>query len=135
MALLLFISCTAQGPVATRSDTGSLNLVAAANLAATTRIEVQSLDETSGVYLPLATIDDPTTVAALIESINQPLALQPALFCMAAYELVFHFQEGDPLLVNYGCVAEEGGFLQGEGTPLGGQSIEPPAAFHELLLP
>lgn len=142
LLMLLLTGCMANGVIdaetapvngAAGGDIGSINLVEVANLAAVTAVDVHKFDETSGAYLPSVTIDDPTTLIALIESLDQPLSLEPALFCLAAYELIFHFEDGAPLTFNYGCVAEEGGFLQGGDTPLGDHSIEPPPAFQELL--
>jgi hypothetical protein len=117
----------------------TINLAQAANLTATTQIEVHLLDEQSADYKLATTIDDPLILSALVSEMDQVLLLQPALFCMAQAELFFQLTTGEELTFSYGCVAEdsggEGSYLQGGDTPLQDQAIEPPVAFQDLLSP
>jgi len=132
LLLLWLVGCT---PVAlpAPADAATMNLAQVADLATTTQVEIRTLDEASDTYLPTSTISDPAVLAPLIEALNQPLLLQPALFCRAQYELVFQLADGKALTFNYGCVAETGSYLQGGETPLQDQAIEPPAAFQALI--
>ncbi len=134
LLLLWLVGCTplSAPPPSSADSAKTINLAQAANLATTTQIEIRTLDEKSGDYQPTTTIDSPV-LNALITPLDQELPLQPALFCTAQYELIFQVADGKPLTFNYGCVAEEGSFLQGGDTPLQDQAIEPPAAFQEAL--
>lgn len=135
LLLLWLVGCTPVSvpPPSSADSAKTINLAQAANLATTMQVEIRMFDEVSGDYQPTTTITDPTVIATLIAPLDQELLLQPALFCTAQYELIFQVADGQALTFNYGCVAEEGGFLQGGETPLQDQAIEPPAAFQEAL--
>ncbi len=135
LLLLILAGCTATSvPMPSSSDpTKSINLAQAANLDTTTQVEIRTLDEASGTYLPTTTITDPTVISTLTAPLDQTLPLQPALFCTAQYEVIFQVADGKALTFNYDCGDEEGGFLQGGNTPLQDEAIEPPVAFQEAF--
>jgi hypothetical protein len=130
--LSLLVGCAA-GARPGAGPAEPINLAQAANLTTTTQIAVHRFDEARGTYVLVRTIDDPAVVTAFIRELDQPLPLQPALFCTAQYELIFQLADGNALTFNYGCVGEEESFLQGGDTPLQDQAIVPPAAFQALV--
>jgi putative hemolysin len=117
----------------------SLNPVAQANLRGTQRIEVllQTYSKEGGIaqasVQPLADINDPATVAAIVASLDAELPLGPRARCMANGALVFYRPDGSTYYMGYGCELESATFLRGDEGYWQGQDALAPPALRELV--
>ena len=128
--LLLGSGCVAMpapgSATTTDSTAATINLAQAAQLTTTTQLTIRVYDEAAGDYRAAPPITDPDTIAAVVHALDQPLPLQPALFCTAAYELIFQRADGTTVLFSAGCTGEGEHFLQGGDTPLQDQAVALP---------
>lgn len=117
----------------------ALNVIAAAELADTERIEVllqthsQVEDIAQATIQPIANITDPATIQVIVDSLNAELALGPRARCLAEAVLTFHRPGGSTYSMSYGCSLEEAVFLRGDDPFWGGRDLLAPPGFLELI--
>lgn len=133
--------CGPQASSSSKADT--VNLVEAANLQNTTRIDIYipgtlspdpevSQSPRDGTFHLLLSITDSNRIAEIIRALDTPLTLGPRHRCLSYYSLQFHV--GDQIVeFGYGCAPDKADFLRGDQPYFNDMDAATPSEFNTLL--
>jgi hypothetical protein len=94
---------------------GTQGNLAQLGLSQTQSIEIGLFNPFLGgkAYLYPHLINDPDVISRVIKSLNQEVLIQPALDCIAAYELAFNLEDGRKITFGYVCNNQAAGLAHG----------------------
>ena len=78
-------------------------------------------------------ITDPKVIDQIVAALDRELPLGPLARCSTAHMLRFHLDDGTVQSIGYGCDPENPSTLRGGQSFWGGQQVEAPGEFNELL--
>lgn len=132
----LLVSCAApatNAPQTTATPAGpTLNMVKAAGLRETTRIEILQMRALPGVATRQRTITDGQSISRLIASLDAAAPFQPRSSCAFIYRLTFHLSNGRTEEFGFSC-GDEGQILRGGQDYWQEMDILAPPEFQEMI--
>ena len=120
-------------PVSEIALRGTINIVAAADLQSTVRIDVCELD--FACYEPLLTIDDSDLVSDLVAALDREMPLVARARCPAVYQIQFTLADGQQRSFGYTCEMKSPVFLRGSQDFWGDLDGVAPDVFNKIMLP
>jgi hypothetical protein len=136
LAICVLVSCgapAANTPVATGTPDGpTLNVVKAAELRETVRIEILEMGALPSVTTRQQTITDGQVITRLITSLDGDLPLRARVGCVFIYKLTFRLRDGRVQEFGYSC-GETAQILRGGQDFWQDKDITAPQAFQQIL--
>lgn len=114
----------------------AINIVRAADLADTVRIDVLAADSAEsdpGPLVTITTIEDRDTITRLLDAVNLDLPPRQPADCPTETVLRFVKDSGEAVEIGYACPGVTPAFLRGGDDLFDGQDVIVPEPFRELL--